>query len=60
MYFGSNFDSTYNQNSNFGFGSDLFKNINSSFDADFEKINKKYQFKSGSYYLTLTISFVIK
>jgi hypothetical protein len=50
MYFGSNFDSTYKQNWKFGFGSDLFKNINSSFDADFEK---KYQFKSGSYYLTL-------
>jgi hypothetical protein len=42
MYFGSNFHSTYKQNWKFGFGSDLFKNINSSFDADFEK---QHQFK---------------
>jgi hypothetical protein len=46
MCFGSNFDSTYKQNWKFGFGSDLFKNINSSFVADFEN---QYQFKSGPY-----------
>jgi hypothetical protein len=48
MYFGSNFDSTYKQNSKFGFGSDLLKNIKFQFWCWFWK--KKYQFKSGSYY----------
>jgi hypothetical protein len=46
MCFSPNFDSTYKQNWNFGFGSNLFKNINSSFDVDFEK---QYQFKFGPY-----------